>query len=481
MKKSTFILILITSTSFFACKKDFLETKPYSSIDANSAFSSLERVDAAMIGLYDLITTSSFNTHISLTSDVKGGDMLVVSTGNYSRFTTEYQYLQSPTAGNGEGFWRDAYKLIANCNVAISQIPNAPISDETKKDYLAEARALRAWAHLQLVRLFAQPFAVAPASQGIPVVDILLTPSDKIPARGSVKDDYDFITNELLFAKANISPTRTNNKGRLVLNSINGLLARVYLDQQKWSDAASHAKLARNNYALSAPSTLLNGFVDATSEWIWTLSYRSDDNSGYLQIASFQEPYDIGYSTFRATKSFLDLFSDNDIRKTQFFLNKNKVQTGAGNALQRDGIEFSRDGYLMNKFYFRSSWDCNVPMMRSAEMYLIEAEAESEQNHDDLAQKALFEVQKRAITGAAISTNTGNALKNEIKDERRKELYGEGFRLYDITRRKETLVRVAPEHWSPITLAPGDYRNILPIPRNEIDVSGIKQNDGYPQ
>jgi hypothetical protein len=481
MKKSTFILILITSTSFFSCKKTFLETKPYSSIDASSAFSSLERVDAAMIGLYDLITTSSFNTHISLTSDVKGGDMLVVSTGNYGRFTTEYQYLQSPTAGYGEGFWRDAYKLIANCNVAISQIPNSPISDETKKDYLAEARALRAWTHLQLVRLFAQPFAVEPASQGIPVVDMLLTPSDKIPARGTVKDDYEFITNELLFAKANISPTRTNNKGRLVLNSINGLLARVYLDQQKWSEAAAHAKLARTNYPLSAASTLLNGFVDPTSEWIWTLIYRSDDNTGYLQIASFLEPYDIGYSTFRATKSFLDLFSNNDIRKNQFFLNKNKVITGAGNALQRDGIEFSRDGYLMNKFYFRSSWDCNVPMMRSAEMYLIEAEAESEQNHDGLAQNALFEVQKRAITGAVISSNTGVVLKNEIKDERRKELYGEGFRFYDITRRKETLIRVASEHWAPITIAPGDFRNILPIPRNEIDVSGIKQNDGYPQ
>lgn len=481
MKKSTYIIILISILPFFSCKKDFLETKPYTSIDAASAFSSLERINAAMTGLYDLITTSTFNTQISLTSDVKGGDMLVVSTGNYSRFTTEYQYLQSPTAGYGEGFWRDAYKLITNCNVAITQISASTIPEENKKDYLAEAKALRAWAHLQLVRLFAQPFAVDPASPGIPIVDVVLSPADKIPARGTVKDDYDFITSELLFAKANISPARNNNGGRLVINSINGLLARVYLDQGKWKEAAEHAVLARNGYPLAAASTLLNGFVDKTSEWIWTLAYRSDDNTGYIQIASFQEPYDIGYSTFRATRSFIDLFSDNDIRKSQFFVNKSKVQTGAGNALQRDGLEFSRDGYLMNKFYFRSSWDCNVPMIRSAEMFLIEAEAESEQNHDDLAQAALFEVQKRAITGAVKSTNTGTALKNEIKDERRKELYGEGFRLYDITRRKETLVRTTADHWSPITLAPGDYRNILPIPRNEIDVSGIKQNSGYPQ
>ncbi|MEO6683583.1 MAG: RagB/SusD family nutrient uptake outer membrane protein [Ginsengibacter sp.] len=329
MKKSTYILILISSSLFFSCKKDFLETKPYTSIDATSAFSSVERIDAAMTGLYDLITTSSFNTHISLTSDVKGGDMLVVSTGNYSRFVTEYQYLQSPTAGYGEGFWRDAYKLITNCNVAITQISASPIPENIKKDYLAEARALRAWAHLQLVRLFAQPFAVDPSSPGIPVVDVVLAPADKIPPRGTVKDDYDFITSDLLFAKANISPTRTNNGGRLVLNSINGLLARVYLDQEKWKDASDHAVLARNGYSLAAASTLLNGFVDKTSEWIWTLAYRSDDNTGYLQIASFQEPYDIGYSTFRTPLSFINLFSTDDIRRNQFFVNKTKVQTGA--------------------------------------------------------------------------------------------------------------------------------------------------------
>lgn len=224
---------------------------------------------------------------------------------------------------------------------------------------------------------------------------------------------------------------------------------------------------------------MLEGFVDPNDEWIWTLVYRSDDNTGYVQIASFQEPYNIGYSTFRATTSFLNMFAANDIRRRQFYVNLDMVATLEGDALRRDDILFSRDGYLMNKFWFRDAWDLNVPMMRSAEMYLIEAEAESELGRDGLAQDALFAVQARAIAGAVKSTNTGTALKNEIRDERRKELYGEGFRFYDLTRRKETLTRTAPEHWVPITLATGDYRNILPIPRAETDVSGMEQNTGY--
>ena len=478
MKRLLFILAITT----VSCSKDFLETKPFAQIDAASAFSTPERVEAAMNGLYDLITTSTYNTQASLTSDVKGGDLLVVSTGNYSRFVTEYQYLQSPTAGYGGGFFTGGYKLITNTNVAITELPKSTtLSEASKKDFLAEARALRAWAHLQLVRQFAQPFSVDPASQGIPIVDKVLGPNDKIPGRGTVKDDYDFILADLIFAKENISTTRTNNGGRLTINAINALLARVYQDMQIWDKSVEHAKLARTGYALPAGSVLLNGFVDKTSEWIWTLVYRSDDNTGYVQIASFLDPYDIGYSTFRATKTFIDLFADADIRKKQFFVNKAMVGGATGNPLQRDEIMFSRDGYLINKFLFRGSWDLSVPMIRSAEMYLIEAEGESEQGHDALAQDALFEVQKRAITGAVKSVNTGAALKLEIRNERRKELFGEGFRLYDLTRKKETLVRAAPDHWKAITLAPGDYRNILPIPRSEIDVSGMKQNTGYPQ
>lgn len=478
MKRLLFILVITTAS----CSKDFLETKPYAQIDAASAFTTPERVEAAMNGLYDLITTSTYNTQASLTSDVKGGDLLVVSTGNYNRFVTEYQYTQSPTAGYGGGFFSGGYKLITNTNVAITELPKSTtLSEATKKDFLAEARALRAWGHLQLVRQFAQPYSVDPASQGIPIVDKVLGPSDKIPGRGTVKEDYDFILADLLFAKENISTTRSNSTGRLTINAVNALLARVYQDMQIWDKSVEHAKLARTGYALPAGSVLLNGFVDKTSEWIWTLVYRSDDNTGYVQIASFMDPYDIGYSTFRATKTFLDLFADTDIRRKQFYVNKAMVAGAAGNPLQRDTTMFSRDGYLINKFLFRGSWDLNVPMIRSAEMYLIEAEGESEQGHDALAQDALFEVQKRAITGAVKSVNTGAALKLEIRNERRKELFGEGFRLYDLTRKKETLVRAAPDHWKAITLAPGDYRNILPIPRAEIDVSGMKQNTGYPQ
>ena len=461
------------------CKKDFLETKPNTSINAPDAFSTPDKVGAAMNGLYDLMTLSGFTNHIMLTTDVKGGDMLVVSTGNYNRFVTEYQFLQSPTAGYGAQFWRDGFRLISNCNQAIVNLPKAPITDAQKNEFIAEARMIRAWSNYQLVRLFGQPYSVAPNSLGIPKVEVPLGEQDKTPPRATVKDIYDFIVADLTFAKDNL-PSSRKDIFRVTKNSAYGMLARVYLDMENWRLASDNAKLARVGYALPPGSALLNGFIDPTSEWIWGLDYRSDDNTGYLQLASFQEPYDIGYSTFRATEAFFNLFSANDIRQKLFFVNETKVLTLEGDALQRDKPMISRDGYLMNKFYFRAQWDLDVPLMRSAEMFLIEAEAEAELGNNAPAQDALFEVQKRAITGAVKSVNTGDALKQEIQIERRKELFGEGFRFFDILRKKETLVRAAPAHWYPITLAPGATRNILPIPQSEREVSGLEQNPGYP-
>ncbi|NSL85281.1 RagB/SusD family nutrient uptake outer membrane protein [Chitinophaga sp. Mgbs1] len=482
MKKNLYITyILAAGLAISGCKKSYLDTLPATSIESGDAFTSPSRVNAAMIGLYDLMQPSQFTNHIFLVTDVKGGDQLIKSSGNYNRFVTEYQFTEVANGGTGAlsfVFWKRAFEMISSCNQAINNLPKSPIAEDVKADYLAEARVLRAWANHQLIRLYAQPYAVNPNDLGIPKVDKPLKAEDPTPQRSSVKDIYAFMLEDLKFAEQNLSKKRSNSF-RITINAVYALQARLYLDMGNWTEASSYAKKARTGFPLDAGATLLKGFVDKTPEWIWGLDYRTDDNTSFLMLASFQEPYDIGYSTFRASKSLFALFSDSDIRKKQFYVNLDKVNTGNGDALQRDDVVLTGDGYLMNKFYYRSTLDLDMPLIRSAEMYLIEAEAESELNNADAAQTALFEVQKRAISDAVKSTNTGDALKTEIENERRKELYGEGFRFFDIIRRKKTLVRTAAEHWKPINMASGNGRNILPIPQREIDISRLEQNPAY--
>ena len=62
-----------------------------------------------------------------------------------------------------------------------------------------------------------------------------------------------------------------------------------------------------------------------------------------------------------------------------------------------------------------------------------------------------------------------------IQRERIKELFLEGHRLYDITRRKENLERDASCGSSVLTMEYPDDRFILPIPLVELDASPLMQ------
>ncbi len=91
------------------------------------------------------------------------------------------------------------------------------------------------------------------------------------------------------------------------------------------------------------------------------------------------------------------------------------------------------------KYPSYSTRDDNTPILRVSEMYLIQAEAMAELGMDSEAQTAVNMILSRANPLAAAYTETGQALKDVIQDERRKELMFEGHRIFDLTRTKKEL------------------------------------------
>ncbi|HEY0899803.1 MAG TPA: RagB/SusD family nutrient uptake outer membrane protein [Sphingobacteriaceae bacterium] len=461
----------VLSLGFSSCKKDFLEVTPTQSIQNGDAFTSAEKLEAAMTGIYDINTNSAYTNNVIMNADVKGEDVLVASTNNYNRFITGYQFSEIVTSGELRDHWQFSYRLIANANQLIANTPNAPVAEAVKNQYIAEARAMRASAYFTLIREFAKPYSLDPEALGVPIIDKPIGPSES-PARAKVKDVYAFILEDLKFAEANFPATKKDVM-RITLNAIQGLQARVYLTMGNWAEASKYAKLARTGYALSTGNALLAGFADKTSEWIWAVDMRSDDNQGYLQVPSFYDPYDIGYSSFRASNEFVNLFADTDIRKNQF-----RIPAVSGGDPKLGQYRPTNDGYFMSKFIFRGAWDNDMVLMRSSEMYLIEAEAEARLGNEPAAKTALLAIQQRAGVTSSESANTGEALIQEILVERRKELFGEGHRFYDILRTKQTLDRSAStSHWSKVVIPAGDKRLTYPIPQAEIDANpNIIQN-----
>ena len=118
-------------------------------------------------------------------------------------------------------------------------------------------------------------------------------------------------------------------------------------------------------------------------------------------------------------------------------------------------------------------------------MLLIEAECEAELQNYSEAQDALYLIQRRANPGVTKSTETGQALIDQILLERRKELFGEGFRWQDIKRRQLPFVRTG-DHWVKLSFTAQDpdyFRLTFPIPQSEIDANNAldnsDQNIGY--
>ena len=97
---------------------------------------------------------------------------------------------------------------------------------------------------------------------------------------------------------------------------------------------------------------------------------------------------------------------------------------------------FIKNKYQNRKFTARSSADAvgDVAFMRLAEMYLTQAEALARAGKTTEAQEVFTKFQITRDPSYKSKGNSGDALAEEIMNSRRIELWGEGFRFYDLKR-----------------------------------------------
>lgn len=97
---------------------------------------------------------------------------------------------------------------------------------------------------------------------------------------------------------------------------------------------------------------------------------------------------------------------------------------------------YAKNAYQNRKFTARSTADAvgDVAFMRLAEMYLTQAEALARAGKDSEAQAVFTKFQITRDPSYVSKGNIGDALAEEIMNSRRVELWGEGFRFYDLKR-----------------------------------------------
>ncbi|MEL7003786.1 MAG: RagB/SusD family nutrient uptake outer membrane protein, partial [Bacteroidota bacterium] len=350
--------------------------------------------------------------------------------------------------------------------------------DSERNASLGQAYAYRAWAHFRMVRQYAMRYEAGTVNSqlGIPLV---IERSTEGQPRATVEDVYTQINNDLDEAISLLDGWVRPNNSHINQNVVKGIKARVALVQRNYELAARMAVEAREGFSLMDSITYTSGFNDYTNaEWMWGGFYNEEQGSTFTNFMAWMSR-NFSSSNIRGNpksinSTLYDLIPDTDVRSAIFDPTGDHPNLPAGIEISSRHRRFP---YTNQKFLAVSTGDSrgDVPYMRAAEMYLIEAEALANLNRDDEAVTALSEL---AINRdpAYTTSNTGQALIDEILIQRRWELWGEGFRFFDLKRLNSDLDRTGANH-DPALLnnlmqvSAGDPRWQWQIPLDEINAN----------
>lgn len=483
--KSNYIKQLVLAMSivvFVSCSDDFLDKKPTEFVDFDAATKTTENLMTTLNGIhrslyirYELQNESGLGGLMQQT-DLAGEDVVFPVTNGYFLGVYNWSGLHNENSQDVRFAYRTYYRIIRNANTIINATDVAIGSTEDKNIVKGQALLYRAFCHFQLVQLFGKRYVSDEVNSQLGIPIILTVGSDKFP-RSTVEEVYTQINKDLDEANVLLEGYARPNKSHLNLKVAQGLKARVALTQGKWAIAADYANKARAGLSLMSALEYGSGFNDYNNkEWMWG-SHISEvqteyfGNFGAYMSRNFSST--VIRSCPRAINSKLyNLIPATDVRSIIF----SKDGKHPGLALADN---FSKFPYTSQKFLAVSTGDsrCDVPYMRAAEMYLIEAEAKARLGQPDAA-TILLDFEKTRNPAYALSANTGQALVDEILLQRRIELWGEGFRFFDLKRTNSSLDRTGANHESSIIngvyiVPAGDKNWQWLIPVDEINANPL--------
>lgn len=488
MKNIKYLPALFLIVTFISCQ-DFLEEDPQSLLTEAQFYNTEADFKTALTSAYEPMQRL-YNGSIGFLTSV---DTDEVEQGNFPG-GGEVDDFQSHSYGAGSntirGWWNTNYEGINRCNAIVFRGDDVSLPAEEQElveRYILEARFLRGLYYFNLVLAFGDvPLNLNPTSE-LGLDNLLIPRSDKGAVYEQIEDDLGIAENGLPDSYGG------DDEGRVTSGAATAMLAKVYLFQNKFSEARAKALDIINSGAYSLFPDYLDVLNSASKngvEHIFSVQYaRGLTESSMGRLYGFSSntvspidsavPDEIkGQSAWGVEQGFFDEFPDN-YRKEVSLLSRFLEEEGGG--LGDAGIAHSRKYFDPTKDGADSNNnDNNYNIIRYADILLIFAEAENELNGPTLAAyDAINQVRRRA---SQLDVNTPDpsvdlsglvsaTFKQAVLEERKWELAFEGHRRWDLIRTGTYLQEIADT----------SQRNILfPIPQAEIDINPeLTQNDGY--
>lgn len=454
-----------------SCTSDFLDVDSRENVDAadaqttydpvmmvNGVYGELTEWDYAFswLGVTEII---SDNADKGSSPTDGGSDKLILDNLEHTAAT-----------GSIDAMWTRFYKTIGRANLAIQYTENYGLKDQNYKNRLiGEAKFLRALHYFWLVRMFGD----------VPIQD--LVDSGSWITRRPKAEVYAYIEKDLLDAiqvLPNKSEYASADLGRATKGAAQGLLAKVYLYEEKWQLAYDMA----GNVMTSGQYGLESDYAK-----IW----RLDGENG---IESLFEVQARGQSVAHGVQQYSQTQGARGTGGWGWGFNvpsQNLLNAfnAAGDNIRRDATIIFRgetlyDGRLVpntveNPMYNEKAYssanlgdadgDKNIRILRYGEILLIRAEAATHIGAD--AATPLNLVRTR-VNLAPISSPT----KEDVWKERRLELAFEHDRWFDIVRTGQGKAAMSANGK---VFVVGKHE-LFPIPNNQIiQTPTIGQNPNW--
>ena len=475
-------LLAVVLTIQQGCNEDVLIQEPDHVISESLVINSVEKLQDLLNGSYSEISDGSYlGRTLYKRAAVKGTDFRFVKTTFNPRDyeQTEYRYEESSNNnGSAESMWLQCFKAIGNLNLILDNIETAEGNDNERQQIKAQALALRGMIYFDLTRTFSYPWIREGASaQGMP---LNLSSTETITERSSLGETYEQIIVDLNAALNEIEDNtwEQGSTKYMTKSGIHALLARVYLYKQDWENALTYCKevlSVKTEADLMDISTYI--FDDYTTESLFELSITTDNSVGSNGLGAQFDLRDGGQGDVIATQTFVDLLQayEGDPRAALLLEDKEGTNAAFVKYINRSG----GSGLSIH----------NIPILRLSEIYLIAAEAcaNGATGGDTQALVYLNTLIAKRTTDFDTSkaTETGEALKARIAEERRRELALEGHAVYDYIRTGKNINRPESDHINTglnvnnLNIEATSAKTIYPIPASEIEASQMQQTKGY--
>lgn len=478
--KKYYFLLLVAFVLVTSCE-NFLNEVPKNFISPEKLYTTNAGAIAGMNGVYSNIAFIAFDRPYYLMTELST-DNMGLQTSNAERLALD-KYLLTANSSNSvlRTMWERSWQVINSANDVIASLENnTSVSENIRNRILCEASFIRAFNYFNLVRFWGDlPLLTQPSKSG----------DDFFVKRVSKTEIYNQIIKD--FQRAESLPKQSEyssaDKGRASQGAAKVYLAKVYLTLKDYQKAYSKIKEVTSTaeYDLVASySDLFSRAYNNSKESVFAAQVIPDYNVTFSPATNFSPnptPYNTrAYFNFNITTSLYNLFESNDIRKSLII--KGTYTVGSTNYTTNGGFAFT------TKYLGKSAEEAgeNKPAVnwmftRYADVLLMLAEISNEISNSPTTETyvAINRVRTRAGLANLPIGLAKTQMFDEIDKERRRELFFEGHRWFDLVRWEKLKEKVEIDDPTVKVVIPKHYLFPLPFDAVSVNTNLLPNNPGW--